>query len=372
MTVYFILLIIPFLAVLFRASGYSVRFVHGKSNRLEENYNKNTAIILFFLIYFLLLALRRSDVGADVNGYLMHFERAQTHGWIDYLRLYSSEHGFYILNKLISIFTQNEQIYLAVIAAVTVFPIMYFYYKESEDQMLTISFFIILPVFTMFFSGLRQSIAIALMVPAYYMVKSRKPIKFVLIVLLASFFHISALIALLLYPIYYIKWSRKMLIWIVPTLIVTYVFNAQIYMLLVPLLGEEYSSYGEVTETGAYMMLLLFVLCLVFSYFLLEDEYADEETLGLRNILVLATAIQCFAASNSIASRMNYYFMIFIPILMPKVIGRTSLKNRKWCIIIGWIMIMYFIFYFFRRAYTGADILQTFPYYAFWEKTGGF
>lgn len=368
MTVYFILVIIPFLAVLLQAGGYSIRMAYGRHKLIEEKNNQNLAIVLFFLIYFILLALRRSDVGVDINGYLGHFERSSNYGLLEYLSLYSNEYAFYLLNKLISWVTTNEQIYLTIMAGITVFPLMYLYRKESESPMLTLSFFLILPVFTMFFSGLRQSIAIAIIVPAYYMVKARKPIKFVLLVLIASLFHQSALVALLLYPVYHIKWSRKMLIWIIPLMAILYVFNAQIYVLLVSFWGEEYSSYGEATETGAFMMLLLFLLCLVFSYFLLEDEYADEETLGLRNILVIVAAIQTFSISSHIATRMNYYFMIFVPILIPKVIQRTSLKNRKWCIIIGWIMIMYFLYYFFRRAYTGADILQTYPYYAFWEK----
>lgn len=367
MLVYFILVIAPFIAVLLKASGYSVRIVNGRNRQIKDRTNGNSAIVIFFLIYYLLLALRRSDVGADTMQYLVHFQRSQRYGLFRYLQFYSNEYGFYTLIKLTSSLVPNEQVSLALIAMITAFPVMYLYMKESENQLLTLSFFLILPLFTMQFSGLRQSVAIALMVPAYYMVKSRKPVTFVLILLLASLFHLSALVGLLLYPLYYIKWSRKMLFFIVPAMVILYVFNARIYLFLVPFLGEEYSGYGEVSETGAYMMLLLFLLCMVFSFFMLENEYADGETLGLRNILVMATALQCFSVSNPIASRMNYYFMLFIPILIPKIINRSSLRNRKWCIIIGWIMTGYFIFYFFRRAYTGADILQTFPYYAFWE-----
>lgn len=133
-------------------------------------------------------------------------------------------------------------------------------------------------------------------------------------------------------------------------------------------MGDDYiESYGFAQETDAYMMLLLFVLCLAFSYFMLDDEYSDTETIGLRNILVLVAALQCFSDSNSIASRMNYYFMIFVPLLIPKIINRTSYKNRRICYLVGWVMVAYFIFYFFRRAHTGADVLETYPYYPFWQ-----
>ena len=368
MLVYFVLVLIPVITVAVQKFIVSDRYLYDERRLFSQKKQRNTAVVLFFVFFFILLALRREDVGTDIVSYIKYFRASRDYGLFEFLKFFSNEHGFYVLLKIINMLAfGNEQLFLAIIAAATVFPLMYFYTKESENQLITISFFLILPVFTMQFSGLRQALAIALIVPAYYMVKQRKLLKFVLIVILASLFHLSALVALVLYPIYYIKWSRKMLFFIVPAIAVIYYFNAPIYIFLVSVLGEEYAGYGEISETGAFMMLLLFILCFVFSYFMMDNEKADEDTKGLRNILVVATALQCFSISNPIASRMNYYFMVFIPVLIPKIINRSSEKNRKWANIIGTVMICYFIFYFFRRAYTGADILNTFPYYAFWQ-----
>ena len=76
-----------------------------------------------------------------------------------------------------------------------------------------------------------------------------------------------------------------MLFIIAPALVILYVFNQQIYMLLIMLLGDEHREYGAISETGAYMMMILIMLCAAFAFFMLSNDQAEEETLGLRHIL---------------------------------------------------------------------------------------
>lgn len=367
MLIYYLLVGVPLVLSIIRRYGISIKISGSNLGKREKQAPKDSVIMVFFIFFFALLALRREDVGVDIKQYVRYFKYARNYSFGGYLGSFSNERGFYALTKIISIFTDNARWFLVVMAVITVFPLMHFYSRESEHPMLTIAFFLISPLFAMLFSGLRQSIAIAMVVPAYYLLKRRKLLWFILVVAFASLFHQSAWIFLLLYPVYYMKWSRKVLLVILPILVLIYLFNAKIYLALATLWGDEYSVYAEVSETGAFMLLLLFVLCSLFAYFILDEEKADAETLGLRNICIVSTALQVFSVSNPIASRMNYYFILFFPIMIPKVINRCSDKNKKWCTIIGWVMTAYFLFYFFRRAHTGADILQTYPYYAFWQ-----
>lgn len=371
MLVYYLLVLLPLIVALLQLSRKSLRITYNQKILTRSNGDlkrKNIAILLFFAFYLTLLMLRREDVGADTVGYIRHFQNSQWYSLSDYLKIRKNEQGFYALLRIIAYIFPNERFMLCVLAVAYVLPIAIFYYKHSENQLLSIALFLILPIFPLCFSGLRQSFAIALTVISYYFVKNKKPIPFVLIIFAATLFHQSAILALLLYPIYHIKLKRVMLWWIIPLLVFVYVNNARLYLIATSLLGSDYNdSYGSVKETGAYMMIVLFVLFLAYSYILVDEKEADEDMLGLRNILILITALQFFSMSNPIAMRVNYYFVVFLPIIMPKMLSATSKRFKLVSTIASFVMVAYFIYYFFRRAYFGEDILCTFPYYAFWQ-----
>lgn len=338
-----------------------------KTYRLDEIPYKASVLNLFFFIFFLLLTLRSSTVGTDAMSYAQKFINSRDVGWAEWLSRGTTERGFALLTKLIGEFTGNQQVFFGVIAAIILYPIAKLYSRESEDPALTMTLFLVLPMFGMFFSGFRQSVAIALTVPAYYCVRERKKVKFCVFVALAMMFHQSALILFLLYPVYHARLTRKMLIWIIPAVLIIYQFSDIIYLFLIRFLPDMYDGrYAEIKETGAYSMLLLFSLLLLFCYIFTDESRADDDLIGLRNILVLSVTIQCFASVNTIAMRMNYYFLIFLPLLLPKVIWRASGKNVLTCRIADIVFCIYFLYYFLDKVYGQQSAFQNYPYIPFW------
>lgn len=323
----------------------------------------------FFLIYFLLLAFRAESVGADTWNYLSKFRNARNSTWTEFVFSRTSEHGYAFLTKLISILTGSEQIFLAVIALITVYPIAKLYMEESEAPVLTISLYLILPMFQMAFSGVRQSIAIAFLPAAYRCIKEKKLFRFLAVVWAASLFHSSAWVMLALYPVYHARISRKSLIWVVPALAALVLFRSQIFLLLYSVIlrvfGEREIGFEE---TGATSMLLLFAIILAFSYLFLGET--DKETSGQRNILILSVAVQSFALVNRLAMRVNYYYLTFLPLLLPKVIRRIPYRNKWFGYLVEAVCCAYFLLYFFRNAFSGlggGGSLGIFPYIPFWN-----
>ena len=113
--------------------------------------------------------------------------------------------------------------------------------------------------------------------------------------------------------------SRTLFIF-VPIIGVVFVFNKPIFEFVLQFLGEYGENYSY-EETGGYMMIVLFALFLLFSYIAPDESKMDKETIGLRNILVLTLTMQTFALANPVAMRMNYYNIMFIPLLLPRVIN---------------------------------------------------
>lgn len=113
-------------------------------------------------------------------------------------------------------------------------------------------------------------------------------------------------------------------------------------------------------------MLLLFIVFAVFAYLIPDESKLDRDTIGLRNFLLLAVVLQMFASLHSLAMRMNYYYIAFIPLLLPKIIEYRSKTWNQIAVVARYAMIAFFVAFFFITA-PNDNSLQTFPYRFFWE-----
>jgi hypothetical protein len=170
-----------------------------------------------------------------------------------------------------------------------------------------------------------------------------------------------------MYPLYHARITKKWLYVVVPILALCFVFNRQIFGSL-SLILEQYTEYDtEITSTGAYTMLILFGAFVVFSFLIPDENKMDAELIGLRNFLLMAFALQMFAPLHTLAMRMGYYYMIFIPLLLPKIIACRSRRWNQVAILGRHVMVAFFLLYFFATA-SGGGGLHVFPYHFFWER----
>lgn len=333
-----------------------------------KKYNK-FCIILFFSIFIALLALRSIETGTDIKAYFRTFSNISNlsfHGLLNYSE--KDELLFYFLNKIISLIGGSFQFFLFVCALISILPIMFLYKKESQNSMLTMSLFLVVAPFSIFFSGLRQALALGIIAVAYNFIKDKKLFKFILLVIVASYFHKSAIFCLLLYPIYHAKITNRWLIFVIPIMSVTFIFREQIFSVILQFISTNfYEAYNYIKPTGAYSILILLILFAIYSYLLPDKNKIDKEFIGLRNFLLLAICIQFFASINSQIMRINYYVLLFIPLLIPRIKDYCKKGNIKLVNSLEIIMIAFFIFSFFYKGYTDNDVLNIFPYIPFWR-----
>ena len=154
--------------------------------RSRKGYNRNIAlsneeiqaryatvevktITVFFTSYIILLGLRDPTVGIDARSYINnYFLRFRGYSWSDLIHNNADELGFTILTKFIGVLSSSPQVYLFLVAAISVIPLMYLYRKETRDALLCCAFFLISLLFEAFFSALREGVALGLVAPAYY------------------------------------------------------------------------------------------------------------------------------------------------------------------------------------------------------------
>ena len=149
---------------------------------------------------------------------------------------------------------------------------------------------------------------------------------------------------------------------------VLFVFNKQIYAFTTRFLGGKFEErYGEISDTGAYGMLLLFILFAVMSFVLTDETLMSKEDFGLRNLLLVTVILQFFAPVNPVAMRLNYYFLLLIPIAVPRMLSFPRARYRKFALVAEYIMIFAFSGYFLYKAYRGNDTMHVFKYVPFWS-----
>lgn len=327
----------------------------------------NFPIIVFFVIWFIMLALRHSTkCGWDLGNYQFYFHHVSNLKFFDIFYFYTTEQLYFVFNWLVAHIYPDFRLLMVIIAFLCTSITGWFYYKKSEFSLLTILLFVTNSCFVLFYSGLRQSLALLFVVPAYYFTIQKRLFPFILTVILAKYIHNSAIMLFLLYPVFHISLRSKHFLLVMITVALFFLLKVPLFNYIVPFLSEKYST-GVVAETGAYSVWLLFLLLLLYSFLVLDDSKMNSESLGLRNILVLLTLVQGFAPIHALAMRMNYYFILLFPIIIPKLMLYPKVGNENIVQFSRWVMVAFFTFYFFYVINSGSAGLGAYPYVAYWE-----
>lgn len=372
---YLVLLFVPFLfsCVAFTATVREKNRKWSLSVGTDKKILNNSFMLpAFFFLLFLLLALRDEYIGRDLQNYHSFFDNYSS---ASLKEVFEAERDvlYWLLNWVVGQFTDSYQIFLAIVAAITLLPIAKLYCEDREYGFLKIILFVNMSTFIMLFSGLRQAIAMSIGLIAYEFVRKKKLLWFLLTVIIAWGFHHTAFMLFLLYPLYHVTLRKRHLWFVVPIIVAVFAFNKQIFSfmtnVLSSLFGEKYDM--PIESTGAITMLILFILLLVLSYILPDDQKIDRETIGLRNYLLMVVLLQCFAPVHSLAMRMNYYFILFVPILVPKILKNTKYHfgDVAWLakVVMNWFFLLYYLYTTYVSCQTGISDLRTYPYKFFWE-----
>lgn len=359
---YYLLIIIPFFG------GAVECLLQPNRGDIFSKKTSNKSIILFFSIWFVMLALRHINCGVDLRAYEMHFYYISKLDFVNAFTFSSLEHFYYIFNYFVAQVYPDFRLFLIITAALCAGITGWFYWKESEIAPLTILLFVTNAPFVMFYSGLRQALAMLLVVPAYYLTKEKKIIPFILIVLFASYFHTSAVVMFFLYPLYHVPLKSKYFSIVLGLVVCFFVLKSQIFNGILPFLGERYiDRYGTIQETNGFGMWAFFVISLIISFVLPDERKMTHEILGLRNILILMALIQGFAPLQPIAMRMNYYFIMLFPIIIPKFLNRPKEGWENIAQFTKWGLVIFLTLFFLYKINFTENILKAWPYVAYWE-----
>ena len=193
-------------------------------------------VIVACLLLYAVYGLRNTYyIGNDTTtSYLVNFNRMMNRDWdgvLDYAK--GRNTLFYLMTKAFTLYISTDyQLYISVISAFVTLCFGVLVYKYSPNPLQSILYHFGLLYFTFHFSALKQSIAMALLMLAFDQIFEKKPIKFILIVLIAGQFHFPSLVFLPAYWVAKIQTGRAYLFLLAGLLVVTYIFRNQIINLM--------------------------------------------------------------------------------------------------------------------------------------------
>lgn len=312
---------------------YAALFLYNRNLR-----NKKTFCILASLNWILLSGLRDFSIGADTLAYEYIFDRMVYRSWssvlTEFFDIYfaggqGKDPGYMIFEKFVQIFTTNYQVFLIIIAITFTIPLGIWIHKNSSEP--AMSFLIYSVLFYAFFAitGLRQTIATALVVMVgYKFIKERRFWPFLIITLVAFTMHKTAIC---FFPFYFIankKITKKYFTILLAIFPIFFVFKNQLMVLLGGVAGyEQYVEQFEGAGTWIFSAILLILLGVtIFKYkIMLKNNLLVTHYI---NALLIAFAFTPLTFVDPSAMRVVQYYSLFLMLLVPEII-RAFNKNER-------------------------------------------
>lgn len=303
--------------------------------RGNQPHNKKY-IFVACLIIFAVYGLRNTYlIGVDSRySYRRAFEGISQMSWAQF-RSSGQEYNnaYYYLNWAIAHLGGDYQLFVSLEALFVTVCFGRMIYRYSPSPIQSICYHLGLLFFVFHFSALKQSYAMAFLMLAFDQIVRRKPIWFIILVLVASQFHYPSLVFLPAYWITLIRPGKSYLLLLAAVLALTYIFRNQMLNLMLNSYkgSEEEATMEGVTflRTKSIIMIVIVVAAVAF-----RRPTADDPVYGyLLEFMGIAIVFQTFCGYNNIFERLaDYYFqfsVVFIPMVFDKRQKERSLFSWR-------------------------------------------
>lgn len=305
---------------------------------MEGNKKNNkkyvvTACILLFAIYGLRNTYR---IGVDTtSSYLGNFQQMRRFSWSEVLSYANGINtGYYLMTKAFSTYISSDyQLYITLISLFVTYCFGRMLYRYSPSPVQSILYHFGLLLFIFHFSALKQSIAMAILMLAFDSIFEKRPVKYLILVFLASQFHLPSVIFLPAYLLSRLRIGRNYLFLLTGLLVVTYLFRNQI----INIMNSMYKGSDEEIDLSGIQFMrtkaLIMVVIAVTAVFFRRPTQDDPVYTTLLGFIGIATVFQTFCGySNSFERLADYYFqfsVILIPMVFDKTVTRRALFSWR-------------------------------------------
>lgn len=338
----------------------------------QYSSNKNISAYAIFMAFciFIISGLKDDSVGVDTLNYFGLFLESKNFSLsrLSWIEIISGEIGHKITMWFFSNYF-NWRIYNICYSLLVSYSFGNFFYRYSSNIFLSFFIHVTFGLFTVSLSAYRQCIAVSIILLFYKYLLEKKELKFYIGVLIASSFHMTAIICLL-FPIIE-KFTIKQKNIILPVFLLlpflTRLFGYLFFDLVSTYLPVKYilhmNGYGDapiinpLVEAEAFVILFAGLMAIKTARIKLNNGI-------LRLFVYTSLYVSCIELSRFVhlSSRLSYYFIPFLTVFIPTILSCQTNRIRKiFSFLICLIMLMHFVV----SSY-GGHILAYENYKFFW------
>lgn len=351
--------IVGILSVLLDGLVYRVEVVNGKRVRRVK-----PMFAVLSILPLVIWAGFRGNVG-DTYAYIRGFQEmpSSLSGIGTYMSSITKDYGFYFVSALIKCVVGNrDTVYLIIIAAVQCYLLFRIYRKYSPAYVISFFLFIVSTDYiSWIFNGVRQFVAVTITMICFPWIIEKKYIRAVVVILIASLFHQSALLVI---PFVFIAqgkaWNKKTLLFIL-TVIVAVMFADRFTDILDNMLADtQYqnvvSDWESWDDDGTNVLRVLVysvptILSLVGLRYVREE---DDPVINICTNMSIASAglyVVSMFTSGIFIGRLPIYFSVYNYILLPWLVKNMFTKRSAEMIYV--VMIGAYLFFYYYQNHFG-------------------
>lgn len=307
----------------------------------------------------------------DTGNYMFAFrEMPATFSEIpQYMETVSKDKGFYFLSAVIrAIIGEKVELYLFLIALLQALLLIKVYRKYSPNYLISFFLFIASTDYVSWmFNGIRQFAAVTITFAAFELILNKKYVPAIIVILIASLFHQSALLVI---PFIFIvqgkAWNKRTLMFMAAVILAVAFVGRFTNMLDATLEGTQYenvvSDWIEFNDDGTnvFRVLVYSIPAFLSLVGIRYTKKANDPVINLcTNMSIISAGFYLISmvTSGILIGRLPIYFSLYSYILLPWELEHMFTKRSGRLVYIVMI-IAYFGFYFYSMNTWGIPLFN--------------
>lgn len=328
--------------------------VPSRSCNMLGKRKPNIIGVLITLTVIVLFSGLRNNIGDTV--YYIHTYNLDTENGMKLPAIGDKAYLFQLFQYFLHQIDAEPSTFIMICSILTLVPIIWLFYNYSGDFFLSVFFFFTMGIFSSTLNGIRQYVATGILLLGTKYLFSEKESdfwKYLILVIIASLIHSSALIMI---PLYFLcrrkAWSAPAFLSVAIGTTGLIVLSMFLPSFLTLLEDTSYSGYADGwfeeggSTGGANILRVAFnimptVLAAIFSKQIRQTgPIADI----LINISLVHSAIYILASYNWIFARFAFYTYAYV-ILLAALVFVTALRNGKYRFFSFALFAMYIVYF---------------------------